>query len=75
VPRSEQLEAILEAQYELEVAEPQELASCLERLHARVEEVIVGTKLTRRELLSALADRYRDYKRARLLAEHRRRSL
>lgn len=32
-------------------------------------------KQLHRELLSALRDRYRDYKRAQLLAEHRRRSV
>ena len=75
MPRSEPLEAILRAQYELEFAEPGELAGCLERLHALVDEVIAGTKLTRRELLSALRDRYHDYKRAQLLAERRRRTV
>ena len=73
--RSEQLEAILRAQYELESAAPEELVAALERLNARVDEVIAGTKLTRRDLLSALRDRYRDYKRAQLLAEARRRSV
>lgn len=75
MPRSEPLEAVLKAQFELEAAEPEELAGCLERLHALVDEAIAGTKLTRHELLSALRDRYRDYKRAQLLAEHRRRSV
>ena len=75
MPRSEQLEAVLRAQYELEFAEPEKLAGCLEHLHALVDEVIAGTKLTRRELLSALRDRYRDYKRSQLLAEQRRRSV
>ena len=75
MPRSELLEAILQAQYELDTAEPEELAACLERLHALVDEITAGTRLTRRELLSALRDRYHNYKRARLIEEHRRRSV
>ncbi len=75
MPRSELLESVLQAQYELETAEPENLAACLARLHTVVDEAISGTKLTRRDLLSALRDRYHDYKRARLLAEQRRRSI
>jgi hypothetical protein len=75
VARSEQLEAILHAQYELEYADPGQLASRLDHLNALVDKAIAGTTLTRRELLSALRDRYHDYKRAQLLAEARRRSV
>lgn len=46
--RSEQLEAILRAQYELEYAEPEDLTRCLERLNALLDETIAGTHLTRR---------------------------
>ncbi len=73
--RAEQLEAILRAQYELEYAEPEDLPRCLERLNTLLDEAIAGTHLTRRELLSVLRDRYKDYKRAQLLAEARRRSV
>ena len=73
--RSEQLEAILRAQYELEYAEPEALSRCLERLNTLLDEAIAGTHLTRRELLSVLRDRYKEYKRAQLLAEARRRSV
>lgn len=73
--RSEQLEAILRAQYELEYAEPEDLPRCLERLNTLLDEAIAGTHLTRRELQSVLRDRYKDYKRAQLLAEARRRSV
>ena len=73
--RSEQLEAILRAQYELEYAEPEALPHCLERLNAALDEAIAETHLTRRELLSVLRDRYKEYKRAQLLAEARRRSV
>ena len=73
--RSEQLEAILRAQYELECAEPEELPHCLERLNAALDGAIAGTHLTRRELLSVLRDRYWEYKRAQLLAQARRRSV
>lgn len=73
--RSEQLEAILRAQYELEYAEPEDLSRCLERLNALLDEAIAGTSLTRRELLSVLRDRYHEYKRAQLLAEARRRTV
>lgn len=73
--RSEQLEAILRAQYELEYAESEELTRCLEHLNALLDDVIAGTHLTRRELLSVLRDRYKEYKRAQLLAEARRRTV
>lgn len=73
--RSEQLEAILRAQYELEYAEPEDLSRCLERLNALLEEAIAGKHLTRRELLSVLRDRYKEHKRAQLQAEARRRSV
>lgn len=73
--RSEQLEALLRAQYELEYAEPEDLPRCLERLNALLDEAIVGKSLTRRELLSVLRDRYHEYKRAQLLAEARRRAV
>jgi hypothetical protein len=75
VPRSELLEAVLQAQYEVDLAEPEDLTAALARLHVLVDQAIAGTGLTRRDLLSALRDRYHDYKRARLLAEHRRRSV
>ena len=75
MPRSEQLEGILRAQYELETSDPNALAEALDRLNALLDQTIAGTTLTRRELLSALRDRYRDYKRAQLLAENRRRSV
>jgi hypothetical protein len=71
VARSEQLEAILRAQYELEYAEPEQLSPCLERLNGLLDDAIAGTSLTRRELLSVLRDRYHEYKRAQLLAEAR----
>ena len=73
--RHELLEAILQAQFELENAEPKDLPACLERLNALLDQAIAGTHLTRRELLSALRDRYKEYKRAQLLAEARRRSV
>ena len=73
--RCEPLEAILRAQYELEYAEPEDLAGCLERLNALVDEAIAGTSLTRRELLSVLRDRYHEYKRAQLRAEAKRRAV
>ena len=73
--RHEQLEAILRAQYELEYAEPQDWVSRLELLNALLDDAIAGTSLTRRELLSVLRDRYKEYKRAQLLAEARRRSV
>lgn len=74
MPRCEELEAILQAQFELEYAEPETLEERLRRLNLLVDQVIAGTSLARHELLSALRDRYREYKRAQLLAEARRRS-
>lgn len=73
--RSELLEAILLAQYELEYAEPDDLPKNLEHLNSLLDQAIVGTSLTRRELLSVLRDRYREFKRAQLLAEGRRRAI
>jgi len=73
VSRSEQLEAILRAQFELEYAEPEQLPSSLERLNVLVDAAIAEMHMTRRELLSALRDRYHEYKRAQLLSEARRR--
>jgi hypothetical protein len=75
VARCEELEAILRAQFDLEYAEPDVLEDRLRHLHFLVDQVIANTSLTRRELLSALRDRYKEYKRAQLLAEARRRSV
>ena len=73
--RSELLEAILRAQYELEYAEPNNLPQCLETLNRFLDQAIAGTHLTRRELLSVLRDRYKSYKRAHLIAERRRHTM
>lgn len=73
--RHELLEGILKAQFDLEYAETRELPACVERLNALLDLAIAGTHLTRHELLSALRDRYKDYKRAQLLADARRRSV
>jgi hypothetical protein len=75
VARCEELEAILQAQFELEYADPQALEDRLRRLHFLLDQVIAGTSLTRHELLSALRDRYKEYKRAQLLAEAKRRTV
>ena len=75
MPRHELLEAILHAQLELEFAEPKDLPACREQLNALLDEAITGTHLTRRDLFSVLRDRYKDYKRAQLLGEARRRSI
>jgi len=75
VARSEQLEAILRAQYELEYAEPEDWSRSLDHLNKLLDEAIADRSLTRRELLSVLRDRYKEYKRAQLLAEARRRSV
>jgi hypothetical protein len=75
VARHELLEAILQAQFDLEYAEPKDLPLCLGRLHVLLDQAIAGTNLTRRELLSALRDRYKEHKRSQLLAEARRRSV
>jgi hypothetical protein len=75
VARSELLEAILRAQYELEYAEPEKLAQRLGELNDLLDQAIDGTHLTRRELLSVLRDRYKEYKRAQLRSESRRRTI
>ena len=73
--RCEELEAILQAQFELEYAEPEALEERLRRLNFLVDQMIAGTTLSRHELLSALRDRYREYKRSQLQAEARRTSV
>lgn len=73
--RCEGLEAILQAPFELEYAEPEVLEERRRRLHCLVDQVIADTSLTRHDLLSALRDRYKEYKRTQLLAETRRRSV
>ena len=73
--RHELLEAILQAQFELEFAEPKDLSTCRERLNQLLDQALTGKHLTRRELLSAMRDRYKEYKRAQLQAEPRRRSV
>jgi transcription elongation factor GreA-like protein len=75
VARSELLEGILRAQFDLEYSEPNDLAAALERLNALLDKAIAGTHLTRRDLLSVLRDRYKEYKRAQLLADAQRRSV
>jgi hypothetical protein len=59
----------------LEYAEPGELPERLNRLNLLLDQVIAGTALTRLDLLSALRDRYKEYKRAQLLAEAKRRTI
>ena len=59
----------------MEYADPQALEERLRRLNFLVDQVIAGTSLTRHELLSALRDRYKEYKRAQLLAEAKRRTV
>ena len=73
--RHELLEAILRAQFELEFAEPKDLPACRDLLNQLLDQARAGTSLTRRDLVSALRDRYKGYKRAQLLAQARRRSV
>ena len=73
--RHELLESILKAQFELEYAEPKDLPACRDHLNQLVDSAIAGRHFTRRDLLSVLRDRYKEYKRAQLLAEARRRSV
>jgi hypothetical protein len=75
VARCEELEAILQAQFDLEYAEPGDLPERLSRLNFLLDQVIARTSLTRLDLLSALRDRYKEYKRGQLLAEARRRTV
>lgn len=75
MPRHELLESILEAQFEFEYAEPKDIPDCRERLNRLLDKAIGDRALTRRELLSIVRDRYKAYKRARLLAEAKRRSV
>jgi hypothetical protein len=75
VARHELLESILEAQFEFEYAEPKDIPACRDRLNQLLDKAIGDRDLTRRDLLSVLRDRYKIYKRARLIAEARRRSV
>ena len=53
--RHELLEAIFEAQFALESAEPGDLPASLERLNLLLDQALTGKTLTRRELLSGWA--------------------
>ena len=75
MPRHELLESILQAQFELEDAEPGHLPECRNRLNQLLDLALEGKSLSRRELLSVLRDRYKEYKRSQLLSEARRRSV
>jgi hypothetical protein len=54
VARCEELDAILQAQFELEYAEPEVLEERRHRLHFLVDQIIANTSLTRHDLLSAV---------------------
>jgi hypothetical protein len=54
VARCEELDAILQAQFELEYAEPEVLEERRRRLHFLVDQIIANTSLTRHDLLSAV---------------------
>jgi hypothetical protein len=75
VARHELLESILAAQFEFEYAEPKDIPACRDHLNQLLDQAIGDRDLTKRELLSILRDRYKAYKRARLIAEARRRSV
>jgi hypothetical protein len=59
----------------MEYAESDALEDRRRKLHFLVDQIIAGTSLTRHDLLSALRDRYKEYKRAQLLSEARRKSV
>jgi hypothetical protein len=63
--RTEQLQKILEARYELDYA-PRELkATRWKILMTLVDEAIVNTHISRNDLLATLHDRYIEFKRER----------
>ena len=73
--RHERIEGILHAPYELETAAPADRPRCEVELWALVDVARSGTHLTRFELVRALEDRYRQYKRAQREAQRRKLSI
>ena len=67
--RHELLESLLAAQFELDYAEPGDLLRRITELNSLLDQAIAGSHLSRRDLVWALRDRYKEYKRSRLLAE------
>jgi hypothetical protein len=65
VSRHEALERILTARYEFDYAARGSKAECEKALWDLVDKAIVGTYISRYELLSSLHGRYIEYKRER----------
>ncbi len=73
--RHDLIEAVLRAQYDLETAEPEERPNKQIEFDAAITAVLAGKRIARGELLSALRPRYREFKKAQLLWEARKRSV
>jgi len=70
--RSEPLEALLAAKYELECCEDGEKAECSKRLENCIAEILQNhPRVSRAELIEAIGFKYREYKAARLRAQRR----
>jgi hypothetical protein len=63
--KSERIEAILAAWYELENCAPSERARWRDQRNTLLDQAIAGTRSCRQELLEALGPRFRDFKLAR----------
>lgn len=74
--RSEPLEALLAAKYELECCEEAEKPECTAQQEACIAAVLRDhPKISRGDLIEAIGPRYREYRVARLRAQRRRETL
>ncbi|HYR59567.1 MAG TPA: hypothetical protein VEO95_13090 [Chthoniobacteraceae bacterium] len=74
--RNEALEALLESKYELECCEEGDKNECARRFENCVGAILADhPKVSRAELIEAIGPRYREFKAARLQAQHRRETL
>ena len=74
--RSEALETILAAKYELECCEDGEKGDCSAHLESCIAKVLEGNPgISRSDLIDAIGFKYREYKAARLRAQRRRETL
>lgn len=66
------LQEILEARYDLETCEEGQKAGALSRLNALLDDAIEGKPYSREQLVEALGDRFREFRKAKRREESRR---
>ena len=73
--RNPELEAILQARFDLDTCSPNQQTECLRRYHELLDQVIAKSKfksVTRRELEALLGEAYHEFKRAKRKEERER---